>query len=161
MSKVEDAPVVSEATYVPPQARVIQELARLPMACIERYTREDAAKGVPSYTIPGILPNGSKIVLVPRADDPTKFWRNEMGDVVELIPGTTRLVMQRNVILNWSEDRGTEVSDLDDCIAGLDINVETGERFTRLDLLKRLHEMRKNAQTGVVTAASPEAVFEA
>ena len=137
------------------EPQVIQEMTRPRMSRIERYTKADEEKGVPSYTIPGLLPNGSKTILQPRKGDPTKFWRNEIGDVIEMLPGSHRLTMQRGVLLNWSPDR-------EDIIAGLDADPETGEVFDRETILNRLKDFFKAAAgAATVSAASPEAVFEA
>lgn len=135
------------------ELQVVQEMTRPPMSRIERYTRANPERGVESYTIAGILPNGSKTVLQPRADDPTRYWRNEIGDVIEMLPGSNRLVMQRGVLLNWSPDR-------ENLIAGLDADPETGEVFDRDAILARLKDFFKAAAGAVVSATSAEAVLE-
>ena len=142
--------------------RIVQKMTRPPMTRVERYTRANPDKDIPSYTIAGILLNGSNTILQPRVDDPTRVWRNEIGDVLEMLPNSDRLVLQRGVLLNWSQERGTDISDLDSAIVGLDVDAETGAFYTRDELLLRLKAFNK-ASAGAVaaTAASVEAVFEA
>ena len=149
---------MSELASVEPQ--VVQENVTPAGTPMERYTRADPTRNIESVTIPFVLATSSSIVLEDRRDGSGRQWRNEVANVIEKDPNSDRVYVQKAVRLNWSEVRGTDYSDLDANIAGLDVDADTGEVLTVEALLHLVKAFRKAAAGGPAAASTAGAVME-
>jgi len=130
-------------------ARIVETDVQAAGTPLESYARGTG------QAIPAILAAPSHIELVPRKDDPTRFWRNEVGDLILKDPNSERVYTQRKVVLNWHVERGTGSSDLSANIPGLDVDAATGEVLS-IDALMTLVKGFIKAQSTTPAEVSTE-----
>lgn len=137
-------------------SRIVETDVRPAGAPVESYARGSGE------AIPARLLTASHIEMQPRNDGSGREWRNEVGDLVLKDPNSDRLYLQRKVRLNWHNDRGTVIADLDVNIAGLDVDATSGEVISPEDLAARLKAFLKAgaASPETASAATAGAVME-